>query len=161
MKSKKVIYDDAEYTIYEDGRIFNSKGRQLKWSYNRYGYPFVSLRKSNMLVHRLVAKAFVPNPNGYPVVDHKDSNRGNPHASNLDWVTTAENNRRAAAKGVYRGERHSTAKLKEVDVIRIKYAAKYQGLNARQIAEKYRFPVSQRTIEYIIKGQRWKHVTIE
>ena len=159
MESKKVIYDDAEYTVFEDGRVLNSKGRELKWSYNRDGYPYVSLRKRNMLVHRLVAIAFVPNPRGYTIVDHKDSNRKNPHASNLDWVTTAENNRRAALKGMYRGENNASAKLRESDVITIKRLAKYGGLNARQIAERY--PVSQRSIEYILKGQRWKHVTID
>lgn len=159
MESKKVIYDDAEYTVFEDGRILNSKGRELKWSYNRDGYPYVNLRKRNMLVHRLVALAFVPNPHGYPIVDHKDSNRKNPHASNLDWVTPAENNHRAAEKGAYRGENHSQSKLRELDVVAIKCMAKYSGLNARQIAEKY--PVSQRTITYILNGERWKHVTIE
>ena len=135
MESKKIFYNEAEYTVFEDGTVYNSRGKKLKQHTNRDGYLVVSLRDKNVLVHRLVAIAFVPNPHGYPVVDHLDSNRSNPHASNLEWVTTAENNRRAAAKGVRRGEKNPSAKLTEEDVKRIKLDAKNLGLNARQILE--------------------------
>ena len=42
-------------------------------------------------VHRLVADAFIPNPNGLPVVNHKDNNRKNPHVDNLEWCTQSYN----------------------------------------------------------------------
>jgi len=53
------------------------------------GYPQVTLSKeckaTCFYVHRLVAEAFVPNPNGYPEINHKDENKENNCASNLEW----------------------------------------------------------------------------
>ena len=61
-----------------------------------YGYEYVSLSKDNKLksyrVHRLVAKAFIPNPNNYPAVNHKDEDRSNNNVSNLEWCTYKYNN---------------------------------------------------------------------
>lgn len=47
--------------------------------------------RKGLLVHRIVAKAFIPNPNNLPEVNHKDNNTSNPCASNLEWVTRKEN----------------------------------------------------------------------
>lgn len=73
------------------------KGRILKNSILKStGYPRVSLsREGNFVskqVHRLVAKAFVPNPNNYLIINHKDENPLNPSADNLEWCTYKYNN---------------------------------------------------------------------
>ena len=61
----------------------------------RAPYPRVGVYKNNELyalaTHILVAKAFVPNPDNKPFVNHKDFNTFNAHAYNLEWVTAAEN----------------------------------------------------------------------
>ena len=57
-------------------------------------------RKHKMLVHRLVAEAFVPNPEGYPQVDHIDEDSQNNCASNLRWVTQEQNLNYYLRKGV-------------------------------------------------------------
>lgn len=48
--------------------------------------------KHNLYVHRLVAYNFIPNPNNYPIINHKDENRSNNNISNLEWCTVSYNN---------------------------------------------------------------------
>ena len=60
------------------------------------------------LVHRMVAKAFVPNPNGYRCVDHKDNNKHNNHYENLEWVTHGENLKRMHARRKAKGLKWKT-----------------------------------------------------
>lgn len=62
------------------------------------GYKTVYLDKTYM-VHRLVASAFIPNPDNKPEVNHKDRNHANNHISNLEWVTKAENTKHALENG--------------------------------------------------------------
>lgn len=61
----------------------------------RNGYLIVNLWKSNFqkahLIHRLVAEAFIPNPESKPEVNHKDGNKHNNHVTNLEWNTRPEN----------------------------------------------------------------------
>lgn len=59
-------------------------------------------------IHRLVAKAFIPNPDGKPEVNHKDCNRQNNRASNLEWATRTENYAHAKENGLL-----STAMMNE------------------------------------------------
>lgn len=69
------------------------KGKLLTPTVNKdNGYLYVNLAGKNKTVHRLVALAFIPNPENKPCVGHKDTNRQNAKASNLEWVTYSENN---------------------------------------------------------------------
>lgn len=60
------------------------------------GYMKVSLRKDkknkSVFVHRLVAMAFIPNPNNYPIINHKDEDKTNNLVDNLEWCTYQYNN---------------------------------------------------------------------
>ena len=55
------------------------------------GYKGIRLRHKSFLVHRLVAEAFIPNPEAKPQVNHKDENKLNNYAENLEWMTKHEN----------------------------------------------------------------------
>ena len=93
---KKRIKDFENYYIYSDGRVQNSNtNRFLKYTPDRSGYLKVRLYKDKhqhiFMVHRLVALAFLPNPNNYPQVNHKDENKHNNDVSNLEWCTIKYN----------------------------------------------------------------------
>ena len=71
------------------------KGKMLRHYYCPGGYQQVNLARRQTatpkLIHRLVAEAFIPNPNNYPQVNHKDENKSNNHYANLEWCTPAYN----------------------------------------------------------------------
>lgn len=76
-------------------------------------------RTRNRLIHRLVAKAFLENPENKPQVNHKDLNKENNNLSNLEWVTHMENIAHAVRFRAYKnrvGEDNSNAKLTEAQV---------------------------------------------
>ena len=77
------------------GRSVFIKGKLLKIYDNTLGYKFVSLvmdkHPSPMYVHRLVAQAFIPNPDGLPQVNHKDEDKSNNRVENLEWCTAKYN----------------------------------------------------------------------
>lgn len=80
----------------KNGRKIFVKGRALKQQLNNKGYLYVEFRvkgkKVRLFVHRMVAITFLPNPNGYPEVNHKDNNPKNNAISNLEWCTRKYNN---------------------------------------------------------------------
>jgi hypothetical protein len=93
----RLIDGHPHYLVQEDGSVFSLRaGRYLRLQAASNGYRFVKLgRGKPHLVHRLVAAAFVANPDGKPHVNHKDANRENNHFSNLEWVTPSENHTHA------------------------------------------------------------------
>ncbi|MBR3164001.1 HNH endonuclease [Candidatus Saccharibacteria bacterium] len=67
------------------------KGKILKPYVGKGGYLYVSLVIKREYVHRLVAMAFIPNPDNLPQVNHKDENKQNNIVSNLEWCTQKYN----------------------------------------------------------------------
>lgn len=85
------------YMISNHGRVWSSKTRRFlkPRPANEYGHLSVSLCANGhidyMLIHRLVAKAFIPNPNKRPIIRHLDDDPSNNYAYNLAWGTQKEN----------------------------------------------------------------------
>ena len=94
-----------------NGKSFTSNGKlkYIKQSLKTNGYFQVKLFKDGVrkyyIVHRLVAKTFVPNPDNKPEVNHIDGNKQNNHASNLEWVTSRENQLHAFQLGLQKAPR--------------------------------------------------------
>lgn len=84
------------YSVDVEGNVYNKNGTKLTPQVTTNGYLRVTLfnrahERKRFLIHRLVAQAFIPNPNTLPQVNHKDENRQNNRVENLEWVTPLEN----------------------------------------------------------------------
>ena len=95
---KILIYEGKPipyYLVDSCGKIFTEQGDELTQFQSNNGYMRVKLSKGvnrgMYLVHRLVAMTFIENSNGYPVVHHRDTNRGNNSVDNLEWCNNSYN----------------------------------------------------------------------
>lgn len=125
--TKEIWKDTVEFPdrfeVSNLGNIRNKKTKVLKKQVNSgssKGYKAIIVsvnnKSTNHSVHRMVAKAFIPNPEGKPQVNHKNSIRDDNRVENLEWVTVSENIQHAmkygnmthaASKGVKRPNAHS------------------------------------------------------
>ena len=93
------------YDISNLGRVRSHyKNKIMILKSDRYGYPKVDLfkhgKRKTVNVHRLVGKAFIPNPNHKPQINHKSGNKFDNAVSNLEWVTAKENVRHSIITGL-------------------------------------------------------------
>lgn len=150
----------------EDKRKSRLSEKMLRPAILKIGYPMVSITKDSKqksyYVHRLVALAFLPNPEGLPMVNHKDSDKTNNHVSNLEWCTNSHNLKHAYENGKMdhrqpaRGSGHGNAILSEAAVLKIKrmLTAGFAGV---EIAKE--FSVTKSTISGIKHGRGWAWLT--
>ena len=98
MKEEKEVFIEHQSGLYvsNKGQVFVPKSgkRQEHFTFGsdtNNGYKQVLYKRKNYLVHRLVAESFLPNPNNYPMVNHKDENKTNNNVTNLEWCTQQYN----------------------------------------------------------------------
>lgn len=98
---KDIAGYEGLYQVSTEGRVRSLKNKTIKLlkpykMLKRGGYLEVGLRvpgiKKNYKIHRLVAEAFIPNPEGYNEVNHKDENKENNCVNNLEWCSHSYNN---------------------------------------------------------------------
>lgn len=138
------------------------KGQIRAHGVKREGYHFVNLcrkqRAKPMYVHRLVAIAFLPNPDCLPQVNHRDGDKSNNAVENLEWCSKSENCQHALSAGLYesaKGEAIGNSVFTEAQVSEIRSRWK-NGEKQKHLAAEY--GVLPGTIHKIVHRQRWKHV---
>jgi hypothetical protein len=100
-----IIENYPNYFVTKEGKVINAKTNKiLKPVFNTGGYQQVTLhnriKSKNIVIHRLIAKAFIPNPENKPQVNHIDGNKSNNSVTNLEWCTCSENVKHAHKIGL-------------------------------------------------------------
>jgi len=164
-----VACTEGKYLVSSHGRVKSmavSVGRVMEPYLNKKGYECIALaglngKKIRKPIHRLVAQAFIPNPEGKPQVNHKDGVKRNNRSSNLEWVTNQENRDHAVRTGLHRaptpklGSENNFSKLSECDVLEI---VALKGVSsAKDVAARY--GVGSTNIHKIWIGDTWSHLT--
>lgn len=144
----------------KNGKIKFCKGGIKAQSENSCGYLRVMLSKNkkntHILVHRLVAAAFLENPDNHKQVNHINGNKKDNSIDNLEWISGLENIKHSIETGLrdLKGEKNSQSKLTKKDVIEIKKRLENETLTA--ISKDYDISIS--VISKIKLGKAWKHV---
>lgn len=165
MERWKQINEYENYFVSNLGNVKNSRGRHLKTELSNTGYYRVHLSKHgkarHIAVHRLVASAFLDNPNNLKLVNHKDGNKLNNTLENLEWVTYSQNLQHAYDSKLRignLGERNGGVKLTKLEVIEIRKLYKKQSKEYGSYALARKFNVCSKTILNIVKREHWKEV---
>lgn len=124
------------------------KGRILKPSNDKDGYLIVVTsiygKKITKKVHRLVAQTFIPNPHGFPMINHKDCNRANNNVENLEWCDNSYN--------VQYREKFGEAQNKPIFAINLTTLKVSHFYSQREASRE--FGVHSGSISAVIRGKR-------
>lgn len=163
----KINGNDTDYIIYENGSVYSIKTKKFlspRQSENDDNYLtivlYVNGKAYQRYIHRLVAEAFIPNPDNKPEVNHKDGDKTNPDISNLEWVTKSENIIHAFKTGLKQGKRGKTSHFAKYDSDRIELACQLLSegiLTLKMIEDITEIPFA--TLYSIIYFNAWEDIS--
>lgn len=137
----------------------NIKEKILILSDDKDGYKLVGISNKTQKVHRLVAEAFIPNPENKPVVNHINGLKNDNRIENLEWCTLTENEHHAYNSKLMRGaigKKNGNSKYGKELILKIKYLLD-EGIKPLEICKK--LEVNEGLVRSIQKGRTWSHLT--
>lgn len=149
-----------DYEVSYDGKIRNANtGREIKQFVGSDGYMRTQIAGKTRLVHRVIARAYIPEEPGKLFINHKDGNKQNNSVDNLEWCTRSENMYHAYTNELKPrpvGIKNGRCRLSndQVKFIRDHYIPGDETYGATALSK--RFGVARQTISAINSGQNWK-----
>ena len=119
MKSKFIEGTNDSYIIYENGDVFSLK-RNRKLAHHKFALGYVSVcimkngKSQHITLHRLLAEAFLPNPENKPTVNHINGIKNDNRLENLQWATYSENNSHAFKTGLNKAKSGEDSRLSTI-----------------------------------------------
>jgi len=163
----KALFDSTKYTkwyIDTSGECYvstNYRGRNIVMAKKdtslnkKRGYKYVRTSNKNLQVHRLVASAFVPNPENKQYVNHKDGDKTNNHYTNVEWVTCKENAQHAIRNGLTKQMKKNEGNLKYTqEQVNSVYNLVMDGMTYTKAGAVHQMPYS--TVAHLMRGSRRK-----
>lgn len=158
--------DIEGYYISNMGNLRGRSGKIVKLNTTPKGYKcYASYPEGRngsckcLRIHRLVAEAFIPNPDNKPQVNHIDGDKSNNKVTNLEWCANQENTIHAYRTGLakpLKGCDNASSKLTKEDILYIRSHYKYHDREFSTIALGKKFNVSRYTIASIVKYKTYK-----
>lgn len=151
--------------VYSTGKKVSAKGKILVTRIRKDdGYVVACLCKNQKeetaYLHRLVAIAFLENPEEKPEVNHKKGIKTNNSVEDLEWATTSENNKHAHRIGLnssLKGEDSNFAKLTQAKVLEIRRIYNDKMATKKELSAM--FNVTLNNIYYIVSNRSWKNIS--
>lgn len=177
---KQVVGHEGLYEVSSLGNLktFNWKGtgqtRIMKPAKDHKGYLRTMLVKDKIAktikMHRIIAQAFLPNPENKATVNHKNGIKDDNRVDNLEWHTYKENTHHAIQNGMFyfrpkselaklprcKGEGKPNTKLTDADVLSIRERFKPKKVTRQMLADEY--GIAAATVKDIILRKSWKHL---
>lgn len=159
----------TSYLVTSWGRVFSLRSKELTPQVGKRGYRALRTTQKNLPVHRLVARAFIPNPDNKPYINHKDGIKTNNNITNLEWCTAKENYHHAINTGLA----ESRAIWKFAPIPKKGDNAKFKIEQAQRVVDLIRNKgytytkagategMSYSTVAHIMTGRRYVHAEIE
>lgn len=160
MEKRFIQGTDQMYEIYENGDVYSYHSNKfLKPFIDKDGYLRVTItynkRYRKKFIHRLVAQAFIENPEEYSIINHIDGDKKNNWPENLEWCTHSHNTKHAYRTGLKKNTKGSESVLSKInkrDLPKLREDIK-NGMSYEDISEKYQ--ISTTLISMIKNGKRY------